>query len=106
MFVLQGCGCDCVFVCACGLHVSLGPLVGMELRGKNVAVIGTGAIGTEAIKLFKVGGGFAAMNLLTLCMICTPLAAGYAPPAALHPAPFPACLPHPLHIQPCAAPCA
>jgi lactate dehydrogenase-like 2-hydroxyacid dehydrogenase len=35
-------------------NYSLGPLVGMELRGKTVAVIGTGAIGVEAIKLFKV----------------------------------------------------
>jgi phosphoglycerate dehydrogenase-like enzyme len=26
----------------------------MELRGKHVAVIGTGAIGIEAIRLFKV----------------------------------------------------
>eukprot|EP00775_Hariotina_reticulata_P004907 gene4907-5151_t len=35
-------------------NYSLTPLVGMELRGKRVGVIGTGAIGTEAVRIFKV----------------------------------------------------
>lgn len=34
-------------------NYSLGPLVGMELRGKKVGIIGTGAIGTEAARIFK-----------------------------------------------------
>lgn len=35
-------------------NYSLGPLVGMEMRHKKVGVIGTGAIGAEAARLFKV----------------------------------------------------
>eukprot|EP00878_Enallax_costatus_P017913 GHUV01018835.1.p1 GENE.GHUV01018835.1~~GHUV01018835.1.p1 ORF type:complete len:293 (+),score=47.53 GHUV01018835.1:318-1196(+) len=34
-------------------NYSLGPLVGMELRNKNVGIIGTGAIGAEAARMFK-----------------------------------------------------
>eukprot|EP00879_Flechtneria_rotunda_P015029 GHRR01015704.1.p1 GENE.GHRR01015704.1~~GHRR01015704.1.p1 ORF type:complete len:393 (+),score=96.93 GHRR01015704.1:684-1862(+) len=34
-------------------NYSLSPLVGMELRGKKVGILGTGAIGTEAIRMFK-----------------------------------------------------
>jgi len=35
-------------------NYSLGPLVGMELKGKVCGVIGTGAIGAEAVRIFKV----------------------------------------------------
>jgi lactate dehydrogenase-like 2-hydroxyacid dehydrogenase len=35
-------------------NYSLTPLVGSELKGKKVAVMGTGAIGTEAVRIFKV----------------------------------------------------
>jgi D-lactate dehydrogenase len=35
-------------------NYSLTPLVGSELRAKTVGVLGTGAIGTEACRLFKV----------------------------------------------------
>lgn len=37
-------------------NYSLTPLVGTELKGKVVGVLGTGAIGTEAARLFKVRG--------------------------------------------------
>lgn len=36
-------------------NYSLTPLVGMELRGKTVGVLGTGEIGGEAARIFKVG---------------------------------------------------
>lgn len=35
-------------------NYSLTPLVGSELRGKTLGVLGTGAIGTEAARMFKV----------------------------------------------------
>jgi lactate dehydrogenase-like 2-hydroxyacid dehydrogenase len=35
-------------------NYSLTPLVGQELRGKRAAVLGTGAIGTEAVRILKV----------------------------------------------------
>lgn len=35
-------------------NYSLSPLVGFELRGKTVGIIGTGAIGAEACRIFKV----------------------------------------------------
>lgn len=38
-------------------NYSLTPLVGTELRGKTVGVLGTGAIGTEAARIFKVCWG-------------------------------------------------
>lgn len=41
-------------------NYSLTPLVGFELRGKTVGVLGTGAIGTEAARIFKGLG----MNVL------------------------------------------
>jgi D-lactate dehydrogenase len=37
-------------------NYSLTPLVGMELQGKTIGVLGTGAIGTEAARMFKVSG--------------------------------------------------
>jgi len=37
-------------------NYSLTPLVGTELKGKVVGVLGTGAIGSEAARLFKVCG--------------------------------------------------
>ena len=36
-------------------NYSLSPLVGCELKGKTVGIIGTGAIGVEACRIFKVG---------------------------------------------------
>jgi lactate dehydrogenase-like 2-hydroxyacid dehydrogenase len=36
-------------------NYSLTPLVGRELKGKRAAVLGTGAIGTEAVRILKVG---------------------------------------------------
>lgn len=38
-------------------NYSLTPLVGMELQGKTIGVLGTGAIGTEAARMFKVRQG-------------------------------------------------
>eukprot|EP00882_Tetradesmus_deserticola_P001980 GHRQ01002122.1.p1 GENE.GHRQ01002122.1~~GHRQ01002122.1.p1 ORF type:complete len:409 (+),score=153.33 GHRQ01002122.1:205-1431(+) len=37
----------------CAGNYSLTPLVGSELRGKRAAVLGTGAIGAEAVRIFK-----------------------------------------------------
>jgi hypothetical protein len=38
-------------------NYSLSPLVGSELRGKTVGIMGTGAIGVEACRIFKVWCG-------------------------------------------------
>ena len=43
-------------------NYSLTPLVGTELRGKTVGVLGTGAIGTEAARMFKVGGAVSCLG--------------------------------------------